>query len=82
MNALVYKTYMKDEIIPKTVIFASLFGLTIDSFKTANEHGKYPYRIHFYHGKNIVGHMDFVVDEMFGELYPSTDYPFLLFRHN
>ena len=37
MNALVYKTYMKDEIIPKTVIFASLFGLTIDSFKTANE---------------------------------------------
>jgi len=79
MNALVYKTYMKDEIIPKTVIFASLFGLTIDSFKTANEHGKYPYRIHFYHGKNIVGHMDFVVDEMFGELYPSTDYPFLLF---
>ena len=79
MNALVYKTYMKDEIIPKTVIFASLFGLTIDSFKTANEHGKYPYRIRFYHGNNIVGHMDFVVDEMFGELYPSSDYPFLLF---
>lgn len=70
---------MRDKIIPKTVIFASAFGLTIDSFKTANEHGKYPYRIRFYHGNHIVGHMDLVVDEMFGKLYPGWEYPFILF---
>lgn len=79
MNSLVYQSYMRDEIIPKTVIFASAFGLTIDSFKTADEHGKYPYRIRFYRGNNIVGHMDLVVDERFGKLYPSWEYPFLLF---
>ncbi len=79
MNSLVYQSYMRDEIIPKTVIFASAFGLTIDSFKTANEHGKYPYRIRFYHGNHIVGHMDLVVDEMFGKLYPGWEYPFILF---
>ena len=79
MDALVYKTYMRDEIIPKTVIFASSFGLTIDSFKTADEHGKYPYRIRFYHGNNIVGHMDLEVSERFGELYPGWEYPFILF---
>lgn len=79
MNSLVYQSYMRDEIIPKTVIFASAFGLTIDSFKTADEHGKYPYRIRFYRGNHIVGHMDLVVDERFGKLYPSWEYPFLLF---
>lgn len=79
MNPLVYQSYMKDKIIPKTVIFASAFGLTIDSFKTANEHGKYPYRIRFYHGNHIVGHMDLVVDERFGKLYPGWEYPFILF---
>lgn len=79
MNPLVYQSYMKDKIIPKTVIFASAFGLTIDSFKTANEHGKYPYRIRFYHGNHIVGHMDLVVDESFGKLYPGWEYPFILF---
>ena len=79
MDALIYKTYMRDEIIPKTVIFASSFGLTIDSFKTADEHGKYPYRIRFYHGNNIVGHMDLEVSERFGELYPGWEYPFILF---
>lgn len=79
MDSLVYKTYMKDEIVPKTVIFASALGLTIDSFKTADEHGKYPYRIRFYHGNNIVGYMDFVVNESFGKLYPGWEYPFVLF---
>lgn len=79
MNPIVYQSYMRDKIIPKTVIFASAFGLTIDSFKTANEHGKYPYRIRFYHGNHIVGHMDLVVDEMFGKLYPGWEYPFILF---
>ena len=79
MNPLVYQSYMKDKIIPKTVIFASAFGLTIDSFKPANEHGKDPYRIRFYHGNHIVGHMDLVVDEMFGKLYPGWEYPFILF---
>ena len=79
MKSIVYQSYMKDEIIPKTVIFASLFGLTIDSFKTANEYGKYPYRIRFYHGNNIVGHMDLEVSERFGELYPGWEYPFILF---
>ena len=79
MNPLVYQSYMKDKIIPKTVIFASAFGLTIDSFKPANEHGKYPYRIRFYHGNHIVGHMDLVVDERFGKLYPGWEYPFILF---
>lgn len=79
MNPLVYQSYMKDKIIPKTVIFASAFGLTIDSFKTANEHGKYPYRIRFYHGNHIVGHMDLVVDERFGKLYLGWEYPFILF---
>lgn len=79
MKSIVYQSYMKDEIIPKTVIFASLFGLTIDSFKTANEYGKYPYRIRFYHGNNIVGHIDLVVDERVEKIDPSSDYPFLLF---
>lgn len=79
MNSLIYQSYMRDEIIPKTVIFASAFGLTIDSFKTANEHGKYPYRIRFYHGNHIVGHIDLVVDERFGNIYPSREYLFILF---
>lgn len=37
MNSFVYRFYMRDEMILKTVIFASAFGLVIDSFKTAKE---------------------------------------------
>ena len=37
MNSFVYRFYMRDEMILKTVIFASAFGLMIDSFNTAKE---------------------------------------------
>ena len=78
MNSFVYRFYMRDEMIPKTVIFASAFGLVIDSFKTANEQGNFPYRIRFYHGNNIVGYMDCQCDD-FSYFNVGKKYPFVLF---
>lgn len=78
MNSFVYRFYMRDEMILKTVIFASAFGLVIDSFKTADEQGNSPYRIRFYHGNNIVGYMDCQCDD-FSYFNVGKKYPFVLF---
>lgn len=79
MKPVVYRGYLKDDIISKTAVLASVFGLSINSFKTADEYGEYPYRIRFYHGNNIVGYMDSIVDDTYEIPLLKHQYPFTLF---
>lgn len=58
MDKKVFRKYMDEELIQKTVIFADVFGLSIDQWKPAKENSKFPYRIYLYEKNNIVGYLD------------------------
>lgn len=75
MEKKVFREYMHQELIQKTIIFADVFGLSIDRWESAREYSKFPYRIHLYEKNNIVGYIDAEVKD-FGyiEKYPIVLY--------
>lgn len=57
MQKSVFKHFMDNEVIKKTVIFADLFNLNIEGWRPANSEA-HPNRIIFYSGNLIVGFID------------------------
>lgn len=74
MEQFVFREFMRNEVIQKTVIFADALGLRITAWHPRNTE-KYPYRIDFYSDGLWVGYIDakvflgFVESEMPFELY-------------
>lgn len=62
MKKRVFREYMREELIQKTILFSDVFGLSIDKWKPAKESDNFPYRIYLYEKNNIVGYLDIEAD--------------------
>lgn len=79
MDKRVFRKYMNEEIVQKTIIFADVFGLSIDKWKPAKEDSKFPYRIYLYEKNNIVGYLDVDKGKYGGEYIYVNRYPIVLY---
>ena len=82
MDKRVFREYMKEELIQKTILFSDVFGLSIDKWKTAKECDNFPYRIYLYEKNNIVGYLDVEADicDIWGGKYIYiSNYPIELY---
>lgn len=79
MNKIVFKEFMRRDVVQKSIIFASAFGISITKWYGSKEDDKFPYRIYFYQGQNIVGYIDAIVEELGNNLYTSYHLPFEFF---
>lgn len=78
MENFVFKNFMNNEVIQKTILFADAFNLYIDGWRPANS-PNHPYRIVFYNGGMIVGYIDTDVYQITSSKYVKTDMPLVLF---
>lgn len=79
MDKRIFREYMDNELVQKTIIFANTFGLSIDRWKPAKEDSKFPYRIHLYERNNIVGYIDASVEEHRERFIFIDKYPIMLY---
>ena len=79
MDKRVFREFMRKDVVQKSIIFASVFGISITNWYGSNENDKFPYRIYFYHGRNLVGYIDATVMQLGDSLFPSSDFPFEFF---
>lgn len=77
MERLVFSELMRREIIQKSIIFASAFGLKVDEWKPANNE-EFPYRIIFFNEGKVVGYVE-ALPYGFGTSSIRQEMPFSLF---
>lgn len=79
MESAVFKTYMRDEIIQKSIIFSRAFNLNINNWKSELFDRAHPYRIYFYSDYKYVGYVDSEVDKIGNVISPKSEHPFVFF---
>lgn len=79
MDKRVFREFMKRDIVQKSIIFASAFRVSITKWYGSNENDKFPYRIYFYHGQNLVGYMDATTRQYGNDIFTYNKFPFEFF---
>ena len=79
MEKTVFKAYIRDEIIQKTVIFSRAFNLTINKWHTNEYDKEHPYRVYFYVDNEIVGYIDAETNKIGDTIYVQNEFPFVLY---
>lgn len=79
MEKSVFKAYMREEIIQKSIIFGQAFNLTINSWGTKRNDEKHPFRIYFYADKEYVGFVDAGINKYGDTIFVKGEHPFVFY---